>query len=188
VTAQTDERRRKRVGAPNTPTEGLSEVIEEVLITPSTLQDLLRAAYEDGAHATHTHYRPDLDPDFKEAAWDYVAGLDFTTTTRPFRSEPRPPTEGGTNLVSHPANVFRLGLGEVMVDTGLYNDAVAVFIEPAPVAGPVGGFAPDQCQTALQPGSLALEIHGDPAVLITKLQQGYQQYLAANPETARELK
>lgn len=74
------------------PDDGVREkVAEAVIITPSDLQDHLIAAYEQGAHDTHTHYRPDPDPDFKEAAWDYVAGLDFTETTRPYRLLDQPP-------------------------------------------------------------------------------------------------
>lgn len=72
----------------------VGEVVTEVLVTPETLQDLIGAAYEQGAHDTHEHYQPDPDPSFKEAAWDYVASLDFTTTTRPYRA--RPPSGGGS--------------------------------------------------------------------------------------------
>lgn len=65
-----------------------AEPVNEVIVTPGDLQDLLIAAYERGAHDTHEHYQPDPDPCFKEAAWDYVASLDFTATTRPHRATP----------------------------------------------------------------------------------------------------
>ena len=65
-----------------------AEPVNEVIVTPADLQDLLVAAYERGAHDTHEHYQPDPDPCFKEAAWDYVASLDFTATTRPHRATP----------------------------------------------------------------------------------------------------
>lgn len=68
-----------------------SRVVEEVIVKPDDLQDLLVAAYEDGAHATHKHYQPGPDPCFKEAAYDYVAGLDFTAITRPLRASSSPP-------------------------------------------------------------------------------------------------
>lgn len=62
------------------------DVVDEVIIAPDVLQDLIQAAYERGAHDVHANHQPDADPDFKEAAWDYVASLDFTTTTRPHRA------------------------------------------------------------------------------------------------------
>lgn len=55
----------------------------EVLITPDALQQLIRAAYVAGAGAVHANFQPDPDPDFTEASYDYVAGLDFTESTRP---------------------------------------------------------------------------------------------------------
>lgn len=63
-----------------TPTE---EAVEQVLVAPSDLLDLLVAAFEEGARAVHEHPLPDPDPSFTEAAWDYVSSLDFTATTRP---------------------------------------------------------------------------------------------------------
>lgn len=62
----------------------------EVLITPDALQSMLHAAYVAGCEAVQANYQPDPDPEFSEAAYDYVAGLDFTTTTRPARSEGQP--------------------------------------------------------------------------------------------------
>lgn len=62
--------------------------VDEVLIEPGALQDLLTAAYIAGCEAVHANYQPDTDPEFGEAAWDYVASLDFTETTRPHRAAP----------------------------------------------------------------------------------------------------
>ncbi len=71
----------------------------EVLITPDALQSMLHAAYVAGCEAVQANYQPDPDPEFSEAAYDYVASLDFTTTTRPARSEAQPSGyDGGKSL------------------------------------------------------------------------------------------
>jgi hypothetical protein len=56
-----------------------------VLIDPERLQELIWQAYFAGCEAVHANYQPDPDPDFTEASYDYVASLDFTTETRPYR-------------------------------------------------------------------------------------------------------
>ena len=61
--------------------------ITHVLVEPDTLQDLIRDAYIAGCEAVHANYRGDSDPEFSEAAYDYVASLDFTETTRPAKTE-----------------------------------------------------------------------------------------------------
>jgi hypothetical protein len=66
----------------------VDDIPAEVLIEPSTLQDLLRAAFVAGCEAVHANHQPHAEPDFTEAAWDYVAISDFMETTRPHRAAP----------------------------------------------------------------------------------------------------
>lgn len=63
-----------------------ASMIVEVLIAPDNLQELIRNAYLAGCEDVQANYRPESDPEFGEASYDYVASLDFTTTTRPSRN------------------------------------------------------------------------------------------------------
>jgi hypothetical protein len=60
-------------------------VVAHVLIEPEDLQELVRHAYLAGCRDVHENYQEDADPDFTEASYDYVASLDFTETTKPYR-------------------------------------------------------------------------------------------------------
>lgn len=64
-----------------------------VIVYTDDLLDMLHSAFKVGATAVHEELRPDwpedCDPEFGEAADAYVATLDFTETTRPFR-DPKP--------------------------------------------------------------------------------------------------
>ena len=69
--------------------------VKEVAITPDGLMDLLQGAYEAGCAATHKAIQseptlalmPVESAEFGEAAWDYVASLDFTESTRSLRTD-----------------------------------------------------------------------------------------------------
>jgi hypothetical protein len=68
----------------------VDDIPTEVLIEPGALQDLIRDAFVAGCEAVQANYHPYNEPEFGEAAYDYVASLDFTETTRPHRAAPAP--------------------------------------------------------------------------------------------------
>jgi hypothetical protein len=110
---------------PSPAATGEAETVDEVLITPSALQDLLCAAYEAGCTAVHDNHQADPDPSFTEASWDYVASLDFTETTRPAVSAPPPPSVDGW-AISHdgpnPINDHRKWLARQLLDSKLTDE------------------------------------------------------------------
>ena len=79
------------------------EASGEMVSAEIELHDMLRAAYEAGCHATHTSIQlePDLalqtDPEFYEAACDYVASLTIPAPSvpawQPIETAPFGPTQ-----------------------------------------------------------------------------------------------
>lgn len=65
--------------------------------------------------------------------------------------------------------VVRLGLGEVIVDTGTHGGTPAVFIERAPTTGVVGDKGQAGAFDEVAPGSVIIECHGPAQVLIDAL-------------------
>lgn len=62
--------------------------VAHILIEPDDLQEHIRQAYLAGCCDVQENYRPlreGEDPEFGEASYDYVASLDFTETTKPYR-------------------------------------------------------------------------------------------------------
>ena len=80
------------------------------------IERLLRLAYQQGAYDVHENWREDRDPDFSEAAYDYVAGVDLTP------------------LYAHPAPVASEGLVEALLAIATMGYAGAPDIEMRRIA------------------------------------------------------
>lgn len=106
-------------------TEGRDGGATEVLVETEELIEVARQAYLAGCCAvlTWTHSGMPQD-DLDEASYDYVASLDFTENTRPFRSSPSPDRGGWRPIESAPRDGTHviLAFGRDGVMEGWWDD------------------------------------------------------------------
>ncbi len=69
---------RRRIASSTPPAEPVATTqAPDAVERTEEIERLIRNAYEQGAHDVHNNWQEDRDPDFSEAASDYLASLDL---------------------------------------------------------------------------------------------------------------